>query len=158
MASPVFRTELVKYVPRLSYSTQNLTYTRIIRLHGRTVCVHGRAVHVLCWTVRRLSIQNKMLILFTHMYARHSHTFPYSLRHLNTIASPPQMCLGEHFSSSPRRLEKDDQLYEPSRVSINALQNPNPWARRQYNTQTPTPLIDQRAGGLPPTAIDIVRE
>jgi hypothetical protein len=55
-------------------------------------------------------------------------------------------------------LEKDDQLYEPPRASINTPQNPNPWARRQHNTQTPTPLIDQRAGGLPPSTINIVRE
>jgi hypothetical protein len=37
-------------------------------------------------------------------------------------------------------------------------QNPNPWARRQHNTPTPTPMLDQRAGGLPLVAIDIVRE
>jgi hypothetical protein len=58
----------------------------------------------------------------------------------------------------PRRPEKDDQLYELPRASINAPQNPNLWAQRQHNTQTPTPLIDQRGDGLPPTTIDIVRE
>jgi hypothetical protein len=36
--------------------------------------------------------------------------------------------------------------------------NPNPWACKQHNTQTPTPLIDQRTCGLPPATIDIVRE
>jgi hypothetical protein len=37
-------------------------------------------------------------------------------------------------------------------------QNPNSWARRQHNTPIPTPMLDQRADGLPPVAIDIVRE
>jgi hypothetical protein len=43
-------------------------------------------------------------------------------------------------------------------ANINAPHNSNPLARRQHNTQTPTPLIDQRAGGLPQTATDIIRE
>jgi hypothetical protein len=30
--------------------------------------------------------------------------------------------------------------------------------RQQTNIQTTSPMLDQRAGGLPPAAIDIVRE
>jgi hypothetical protein len=38
-------------------------------------------------------------------------------------------------------------------------QNPNQWGGKQHtNIQTNSPLLDQRAGGLPPAAIDIVRE
>jgi hypothetical protein len=57
-----------------------------------------------------------------------------------------------------RRPERDDQSYEPLGASINAPQNPNPWAGRRHNNQTPTPVLDRWAGGLPPTSIDIVRE
>jgi hypothetical protein len=32
------------------------------------------------------------------------------------------------------------------------------WVGRRHNTQTPTPMLDQRTDGRPPTAIDIVRE
>jgi hypothetical protein len=64
---------------------------------------------------------------------------------------------GEYFSAPPRRLEKDDQSYELHRASINVPQNSSQWVRRQYNIQTPTPMLDQRAGGLPPATIDIVR-
>jgi hypothetical protein len=32
------------------------------------------------------------------------------------------------------------------------------WAGRRHNTQTPAPMLDQRTGGLPPAAIDIVIE
>jgi hypothetical protein len=32
------------------------------------------------------------------------------------------------------------------------------WGRQHANIQTTSPLLGQRAGGLPPAAIDIVRE
>jgi hypothetical protein len=56
-----------------------------------------------------------------------------------------------------RRLEWDDQPYEPHRASTNTPQNPNQLVGRQNNTQT-TPILDQSDSGLPPVAIDIVRE
>jgi hypothetical protein len=43
-------------------------------------------------------------------------------------------------------------------ANSNALQNPNHWGRQHTNIQTTSPMLDQRAGGLPPAAIDIVRE
>jgi hypothetical protein len=64
----------------------------------------------------------------------------------------------EYFPA-PRRPERNDQSYEPHRACINALQNPNQWGGKQHtNIQTNSPILDQRASGLPPTAIDIVRE
>jgi hypothetical protein len=64
----------------------------------------------------------------------------------------------EYFPA-PRRLERNDQSYEPHGACINAPQNPNQWGGKQHtNIQTTSPILDQRAGGLPPTAIDIVRE
>jgi hypothetical protein len=60
---------------------------------------------------------------------------------------------------APRRPERNDQSYEPHRACINASQNPNQWGRKQHtNIQTNSPILDQRAGDLPPAAIDIVRE
>jgi hypothetical protein len=64
----------------------------------------------------------------------------------------------EYFSAPPRRLERNIQSYEPHRARINAPQNPSQCGGRRHNTQTPTPVLDQSANGLPPVAIDIVRE
>jgi hypothetical protein len=64
----------------------------------------------------------------------------------------------EYFPA-PRRLERNGQSYEPHRACINTSQNPNRWGRKQQtNIQTNSPILDQRAGDLPPPAIDIVRE
>jgi hypothetical protein len=42
---------------------------------------------------------------------------------------------------------------------FNAPQNPNQWGGKQHaNIQTNSPILDQRAGDLPPAAIDIVRQ
>jgi hypothetical protein len=60
---------------------------------------------------------------------------------------------------APRRPERNGQSYEPHRACINAPQNPNQWGEKQHtNIQTNSSILDQRAGGLPPAAIDIVRE
>jgi hypothetical protein len=57
-----------------------------------------------------------------------------------------------------RRLERFSAQYGVHVASINAQQNPNPWARgRHKETQAPT-LLDTRADELPPDAIDIVKE
>jgi hypothetical protein len=64
----------------------------------------------------------------------------------------------EYFPA-PRRPERNGQSYVPHRACINAPQNPNQWGGKQHtNIQTNSPILGQRAGGLPPTAIDIVRE
>jgi hypothetical protein len=60
---------------------------------------------------------------------------------------------------APRRPERNGQSYEPHRACINTPQNPNQWGGKQHtNIQTNSPILDQRAGGLPPAAIDVVRE
>jgi hypothetical protein len=59
---------------------------------------------------------------------------------------------------APRRPERFNAQFGVSRASINAQQNPNPWARGQYNgTQAPTSL-DPRDGGLRLAATGIVSE
>jgi hypothetical protein len=60
---------------------------------------------------------------------------------------------------APRRPERNGQSYEPNRACINAPQNPNQWGGKQHtNIQTNSPILDQRASGLPPAARYIVRE
>jgi hypothetical protein len=69
-----------------------------------------------------------------------------------------QTCESEYFPAS-RRPERNGQSYEPHRACINAPQNPNQWGGKQHtNIQTTSPILDQRVGGLPPAAIDIIRE
>jgi hypothetical protein len=64
----------------------------------------------------------------------------------------------EYFPA-PRRPERNGQSYEPHRACINAPQKPNQWGGKQHtNIQINSPILDQRAGGLPPAVIDIVRE
>jgi hypothetical protein len=65
----------------------------------------------------------------------------------------------ESFPDPPRRTERNDQSYEPYRANSNAPHSSNQWGRRQHaNIQPTPPMFDQRAGGLAPVAIDIVRE
>jgi hypothetical protein len=65
---------------------------------------------------------------------------------------------GEYFLVH-RRPGRDDQSYEPHRANFNTPQNSSQWGgRRHTNIQTTSPILDQRVGGLPPAAIDIVRE
>lgn len=44
------------------------------------------------------------------------------------------------------------------RANISAPHNPKPWAREQHNDTLATRHMDQRVDGLPPAAIEIVRE
>jgi hypothetical protein len=65
----------------------------------------------------------------------------------------------ESFPAPPRRPERNDQSYEPYRVNGNAPHSSNKWGKRQHaNIQPTPPMFNQRAGGLAPAAIDIVRE
>jgi hypothetical protein len=65
----------------------------------------------------------------------------------------------ESFPAPPRRPERNDQTYEPYRANGNEPRSSNQWGERQHtNTQPTPPMFDQRAGGLAPAAIDIVRE
>jgi hypothetical protein len=66
---------------------------------------------------------------------------------------------GEYFPAPHRRLERNGQSYEQYRANSNAPQNSNQWGgRQQTSIQTTSPMMGQRVGGLPPGAIDIVRE
>jgi hypothetical protein len=66
---------------------------------------------------------------------------------------------GEYFPAH-RRPRRNDQSYEPHRTNISTPQNSNQWGggRIHTNIQTTLPILDRRAGDLPPAAIDIVRE
>jgi hypothetical protein len=102
----------------------------------------------------------------TEFFVKEGYPTPY----LSQLDSPSHHTTHQHhniiyqtreseYFSVPRRPERNGQSYEPHRACINAPQNPNQWGRKQHtNIQTNSPILDQRAGGLPPTAIDIVRE
>jgi hypothetical protein len=65
----------------------------------------------------------------------------------------------EYFPAPPRWSERNGQSYEPYRENSNAPYNSNQWGGRQHaNIQSIPPMVDQRAGGHTPAAIDIVRE
>jgi hypothetical protein len=65
----------------------------------------------------------------------------------------------ESFPAPPRRPERNDQSYEPYRENGNAPRSSNQWGERQHANIQPTPhMFDQRAGGLAPAVIDMVRE
>jgi hypothetical protein len=65
----------------------------------------------------------------------------------------------ESFPAPPRRPKRNDQSYEPYRASGSAPHSSNQWGGRQHANIQPTPsMFDQRADGLAPAAIDIVRE
>jgi hypothetical protein len=65
----------------------------------------------------------------------------------------------EYFPAPPRWSERNGQSYDPYRANENAPRNSNQWGERQHaNIQPTPPMFDQRAGGLAPAAIDIVRE
>jgi hypothetical protein len=71
----------------------------------------------------------------------------------------PKSRTQESFPALPKRPERNDQTYEPYRASGNAPRSSNQWGERQHaNIQPTIPMFDQRAGGLAPYAIDIVRE
>jgi hypothetical protein len=66
---------------------------------------------------------------------------------------------GDEYFPASRGPERNGQSYEPHTTSINAPQNPKQWGGRHHtNIQTTSPMFDQRVSGLPPAAIDIVRE
>jgi hypothetical protein len=81
--------------------------------------------------------------------------YPTTPQHHNMTS---QTCGDEYFSASSRSYERDNRLYKPHRASINAPENQSQWIWRQHNVQTSTPMLHQRADGLPPADIDIVRE
>jgi hypothetical protein len=102
-------------------------HTQTVRLHSRTVRVRPNSLRVTPDSPV-LGIYTKHGVNFYHKSIYSSQpsfpllsTTPQHIRFLNTA---PHMRGGEHFSAPLRRPEKDDQLYEPPKTSINAPQKP----------------------------------
>jgi hypothetical protein len=113
--------------------------------HGRSGPMSGQSAHDLFEEDRYLNPHPSQQHLQTH-YAMH--------QPINSKSRAQ-----ESFPTPPRRPETNDQSYEPYRANGNAPHSSNPWGERQHaNIQPTPPMFDQRAGGLAPTAIDIVRE
>jgi hypothetical protein len=113
--------------------------------HGRSGPMSGQSAHDLfeedCYPNPHPSQQH-----FLSHYTMHQHN--------NT-----KFRAQESFPAPPRRPERSDQSYEPYRANGNAPHSSNQWEGRQHaNIQPTPPMFDQRAGGLTPAAIDIVRE
>jgi hypothetical protein len=172
VADPIFRNELPKCALGPPHSAQTLTDSFGPSAHraGQSEDITGRSVYnagLSAHTAGRSAYHTgqsgaeysgnnvNYYSPFLHPSQLNLPLHPTAPQHHDMIT---QTHVGEHFSA-PRRPEKySDQQYEVPGGNINAPQNPNPWARRQHNTQAPTPMLDQKAGGLPPAAIDIVIE
>jgi hypothetical protein len=150
---PIFN-ELPRYAPEPPHTTQNLNYLvgrsayndgRSAYNHGRSEPMSGQSAHDLFEEDCYLNPHSSQQRIPSH-YAMHQ---PVNSR------SRAQ----ESFPAPPRRPERNDQTYEPYRASDNAPRSSNQWGERQHaNIQSTPPMFDQRAGGLAPAAIDIVRE
>ena len=150
---PIFN-ELPRYAPEPPHTAQNLNYPvgpsaynngRSAHNHGRSGPMSGQSAHDLfeedCYRNPHPSQQH-----FPSHYTMHQ---PINSR------SRAQ----ESFPAPPRRPERNDQTYDPYRANENAPRNSNQWGERQHaNIQPTPPMFDQRAGGLAPAAIGIVRE
>jgi hypothetical protein len=150
-AGPIFN-ELPRHAPEPPHMAQNLNYPigpsvyndgRSAYNHGQSWPMSGQSAHDLfeedCYLNPHPSQQH-----FPSHYAMHQ---PINSR------SRAQ----ESFPAPPRRPERNDQTYEPYRASGNVPHNQ--WGGRQHANFQPTPpMFDQRASGLAPASIDIVRE
>jgi hypothetical protein len=152
-AGPIFN-ELPRHAPEPPHMAQNLNYPvgpsayndgRSAYNHGRSGPMSGQSAH---------DLFEEDCYLNPHPSQQH---FPshYAMHQPNNSRSRAQ----ESFPAPPRRPERNDQTYELYRASGNAPRNSNQWGERQHaNVQPTPPMFDQRAGGLAPAAIDIVRE
>jgi hypothetical protein len=146
MFGPIFN-ELPTHVPEPHRFAQNSNYPVgwSAYNHGRSGPTSGQSAHDLFEEDRYLNPHPSQQHFPTH----------YAMHHPINSKSGAQ----ESFLAPPRRPERNDQSYEPYRANGNAPHSSNPWRERQHANIQPTPLMfDQRAGGLAPAAIDIVRE
>jgi hypothetical protein len=150
---PIFN-ELPRYAPEPPHTTQNINYPvgpsayndgRSAHNHGRFGPMTGQSAH---------DHFEEDCYLNPHPSQQH---FPshYTMHQPINSRSRTQ----ENFPALPRRPERNDQTYKPYRASGNAPRSSNQWGGRQHTNMQPTPpMFDQRAGGLAPAAIDIMRE
>jgi hypothetical protein len=147
-ANPFFRSELPRPAPKPPHAVQTLDNPFGPSAYGARQSEYnvGRSDKEFFEEDRYPTPYPSQLDSPSHHTTHQHHNIIYQTRE------------SEYFPA-PRRPERNGQSYEPHRACINAPQNPNQWGGKQYtNIQTNSPILDQRAGGLPPAAIDIVRE
>jgi hypothetical protein len=166
---PIF-IELPRYASEPPHATQALNYH--VRPsaysdgwsaydHGRSGHMAGQSAHAagrFAYPTERsgTGLFKEDCYLNPRPYQQHFRSHYTMHQPINTES---QVHGGEYFPAPPRRPERNVQSYELYRANSNTPQNPNQWVgRQQTNVQTTSPMIGQRAGGLPPAAIDIVRE
>jgi hypothetical protein len=161
-ADPIFRSELPRPAPKPPHAVQTLDSPSGPSVYGARQSEYnvGRSSHMAGQSAYLTGRSG------TEFFKEDRYPTPYpsqldspshhmTCQHHNIIYQTHE---NEYFPA-PIRPERNGQSYEPHRACINALKNPNQWGGKQHtNIQTNSPILDQRAGGLPPAAIDIVRE
>jgi hypothetical protein len=154
-ADPIFRSELPRPAPKLPHIMQTLDSPFGPSAYGARQSEYnvGRSAYLTGRSGTEFFKEDGYPTPYPSQLDSPAHHMTH--QHHNIIYQTHE---SEYFLA-PRRLERNGQSYEPHRACINALQNPNQWGGKQHtNIQTNSPILDQRAGGLPPAAIDIVRE
>jgi hypothetical protein len=154
-ADPIFRSELPRPAPKPPHAVQTLDSPFGPSAYGARQSEYnvGRSAYSTGRSGTEFFEEDGYPTPYPSQLDSPSHHMTH--QHHNIIYQTHE---SEYFPA-PKRPERNGQSYEPHRACINALQNPNQWGGKQHtNIQTNSPILDQRAGGLPPTAIDIVRE
>jgi hypothetical protein len=152
-SGPIFN-KLPRHAPGPPHMAQNLNYPigRSAYNDGRSAYNHGRSGYMPGQSAHESFVKD--CYLNPHLSQQH---FPshYAMHQPINTKSRAQ----ESFLAPPRRPERNDQSYESYRVNGYAPHSLNQWGGRQHANIQPTPLMfDQRADGLAPAVIDIVRE
>jgi hypothetical protein len=147
---PVFQTKLSKFAPEPSHPAQTLNDEFGLSTHSivQSEYITRRSDHT---TEKSACTTERSTCLTRQSYVEHTKpndNYYYPSIHLsqpNLLLHPttPQHrnMTSRHRGRilfAPRRPERDDQLYELHRTSINAPQNPCQWVEKQHNIQTPT--------------------
>jgi hypothetical protein len=152
-AGPIFN-ELPRHAPEPPHTSQNPNYPvgRSAYNDGRSAYNHGRSGYISGQSAHESFEEDSYL----NPHPSQQHFSSHYAMH-QPINSRSRAL--ESFPAPPRRPERNDQTYEPYRANGNAPRSSNQWGERQHTNIQPTPpMFDQRADGLAPAAIDIVRE
>jgi hypothetical protein len=151
-ADPIFRSELPRSAPKPPHTVQTLDNpfgpsaydARQSEYNvGRSGHIAGQSTH---GAGRSAYLTGRS---GTKFFEEDGYPTPYP----SQLDSPSHHMTHQHHNIIYQTRES-----ESHRACINAPQNPNQWGGKQHtNIQTNSPILDQRAGGLPPAAINIVR-
>jgi hypothetical protein len=144
-AGPIFN-ELPRHAPEPPHMAQNLNY-----LVEPSAYNDGRSGYM----SRQFAHESFEEDCYLNPHPSQQH-FPSHYAMHQPINTKPRA--QESFPAPPRRPERNNQSYESYRVNGNAPYSSNQCGEQHANIQPTPPMFDQRAGGLAPAAVDIVRE